>query len=108
MGLSSGDPSRSSTAGEINGLQRQTTLKAVVDAKGISPARANALEAQALCAAGQSLYDLINGSSDTHHLDDAALLLWKGYGEGAVSDAEATYPSPSIDPRPPPGPPMAP
>jgi len=108
MGLSIGDPSRSSTAGEINGLQRQTTLKAVVDAKGISPALANALEAQALGAAGQSLYDLINGSSDTHHLDAAARLLWRGYGEGAVSDAEATYLSACIDRRRPLGRRMAP
>jgi hypothetical protein len=86
-------------ANDFKGVDCQTELRAVIDAKGISPELANALEAQSLGAAGQSLYDLINGSSDTHHLDTTARLLWKGYGEGAVSDTEATYLSACIDRR---------
>lgn len=48
---------------------------------------------------GRAIYDTINTCSDIHHLDEAARLLWKGYGEGAIGDAEATYLSSCIDRR---------
>jgi hypothetical protein len=45
------------------------------------------------------LHDIINTSSDVHHLDEAARLLWKRYGDGWISDGEATYLSNAIERR---------
>jgi hypothetical protein len=46
---------------------------------------------QTLGEHGRAVYDVINACSDVHHLDEAARLLWKVYGEGRISDSEAEY-----------------
>jgi hypothetical protein len=57
------------------------------------------IEDQALSAAGRALLHIINTGSDVYHLDEAARLLWKGYGEGCIGDGEATFLSNAIDRR---------
>jgi hypothetical protein len=60
---------------------------------------ANLISDQTLSPAGRDLHYIINACSDVHHLDEASRLLWKGYGEGAISDGEATYLSNLIERR---------
>ena len=67
----------------------QTSLSAPIEVKSVSAALAN--QVQTLSEAGRALHDIINASSDVHHLDEAARRLWKGNGEGWISDVEATY-----------------
>jgi hypothetical protein len=60
---------------------------------------ANPISDQTLSADGRPPHDIINACFDMHHLDEAAKLLWKGYGEGSLSDDEATYLSNLIERR---------
>jgi hypothetical protein len=94
--VSRGDPSRSGTAFEIKGLDWQTNVRASIDVKSVSAELANQIEGRMLGAAGQALLDVINAGSDVQHLDEAAKLLWKGYGEGAIGEGEAEYLSNAI------------
>jgi hypothetical protein len=80
-----GDPSSNITS-EIKGLDWQTNLSAPIEVKSVSAALAN--QVQTLSEAGRALHDIINASSDVHHLDEAARRLWKGNGEGWISDSE--------------------
>ena len=63
------------------------------------PMVSDELAAQTLGSAGRAMYEAINASSDVHHLDEAARLLWTSYGSGAINDDEATYLSGVIDRR---------
>jgi hypothetical protein len=67
------------------------TLEATARNKGkaVSAELSNQIEDRALGADGRALLDIINACSDVNHLDEAARLLWKGCGEGAISDGES-------------------
>ena len=65
----------------------------------VSAELANLINDQTLSAAGRALQEIINACSDVHHLDEAARLLWRSFGEGAISEDEATYLSNSIERR---------
>jgi hypothetical protein len=55
------------------------------------------IEDQALSAAGRALLHIINTGSDVYHLDEAARLLWKGYGRAAsVMGRQLSFPTRSI------------
>jgi hypothetical protein len=99
--LRAGDPSRSNILAEIKGLNWQTNVSASAEVKSVFAALANV--EQALGEHGRALYDAINACSDVHHLDEAAGLLWKGYGEGRISDSEAMYLDEAVRRRRPPG-----
>ena len=75
----------------------QTNLSAPIEVKSVFAALAN--QGQTLSEAGRALHNIINASSDVHHLDEAARQLWKGNGEGWISDSEATYLSYAIERR---------
>src|SRR5260370_12087688 len=68
-----------------------------------APTISEELAAQVLGSAGRAIYDIINAACDLHHLDEAAKLLWKVYGQGEIGDDEATYLSSCIDRRRPTG-----
>jgi hypothetical protein len=65
----------------------------------VSAELARQIEDRALSADGRGLLDIINACCDVDHLDEAARLLWKGVGEGAISDGEATVLAAAIDRR---------
>jgi hypothetical protein len=52
-----------------------------------------------LSESAQALHHLICASSNLPHLDEVARPLWKGNGEGSISDSEATYLSSAIERR---------
>ncbi len=60
---------------------------------------ANATAAQTLGMAGRAIYQLINECSGSDQLDEFGRLLWRGYGEGKIAEAEATYLAPIIERR---------
>ena len=64
---------------------------------GVSAELASRIGDQTLSAAGRALLDIINACSDVHQLDEAARLLWKGNGDGAIGDGEATSLSNTIE-----------
>jgi hypothetical protein len=95
MRVFSGDPSRSNITSKIKGLDWQTGLSAPIEVKSVSAALAN--QVQTLSEAGRALHNIINASSDMHHLDEAARRLWRGNVEGWISDSEGrrTFPTQS-------------
>lgn len=54
-------------------------------------------------AAAATLYDAINQAQSGDQLDQLARLMWQGYGEGAISDDDATFLGSCIDRRRAPG-----
>jgi hypothetical protein len=50
-------------------------------------------------AAGRAVYEAINRCSDPAQLDDVGRRLWLAYGEGRISEGDATYLSSCIDRR---------
>lgn len=54
-------------------------------------------------AAATSLYDAINQAQSGEQLDHLARLMWQGYGDGAISDDDATFLGSCIDRRRAPG-----
>jgi hypothetical protein len=54
-------------------------------------------------AAATTIYDAINQAGTVEQLDQLARLLWQGYGEGAISDDDATFLGSCIDRRRAPG-----
>jgi hypothetical protein len=54
---------------------------------------------QTLGAAATAIFEIVNLCSDPDQLDEMSRLLWKGYGEGKISEGEATYLSSIIDRR---------
>lgn len=50
-------------------------------------------------AAAGALYDAINAAAGSDALDQLARALWRGYGEGAINDADATFLQSLIDRR---------
>src|ERR1700753_3410046 len=72
---------------------------ASADTKAVSAELANQIVDRALSADGRDLLDIINACCDVDHLDEAARLLWKGVGEGAISDGESTVLANAIERR---------
>lgn len=50
-------------------------------------------------AAATAIYDAINTAHSADDLDQLARVMWKGYGEGAISEDDATFLSSCIDRR---------
>src|SRR5262245_13496502 len=51
------------------------------------------------CPAAAAIYDAINASDKPDQLDTLARALWRGYGEGAIGEDDATFLSSCIDRR---------
>jgi hypothetical protein len=82
----------------VKDLDRQTSLSARIDDKGISGSLANPMRTLA-SAAAHTIYDAIDAAAGPDELDLLTSQIWRGYCAGAINDIDAAVLVSCIDQR---------